>query len=85
MQIFPLTYNHFFKKKKKNLKPDGIAIGLVLVAASPGGSTSQLYTYLSNGDVALSLSSEFFFVCVCVCKPIDIFYLTFFFQNKTKT
>ena len=39
--------------------PDGIAIGLVLVAASPGGTTSQLYTYLSNGDVALSLSMTF--------------------------
>ena len=33
-----------------------IFIGLILVAASPGGVTSNLMTYLGKGDVALSVS-----------------------------
>ena len=33
-----------------------LAIGLILVACCPGGVTSNLYTYLFKGDVALSIS-----------------------------
>lgn len=32
------------------------AIGLVLLAASPGGATSNIYSHLSHGDVALNLT-----------------------------
>lgn len=32
-----------------------LALGLVLVAASPGGATSNLITYLARGNVALSI------------------------------
>jgi BASS family bile acid:Na+ symporter len=32
-----------------------LALGLVLVAASPGGATSNLVTYLARGNVALSI------------------------------
>lgn len=32
-----------------------LALGLVLVAATPGGATSNLITYLSRGNVALSV------------------------------
>ncbi len=32
------------------------AIGLILLAASPGGATSNIYSHLSNGDVALNLT-----------------------------
>lgn len=35
--------------------PAAIAIGLVLVAATPGGSTSNLITYLCKGNVALGI------------------------------
>ncbi|WOC28412.1 bile acid:sodium symporter family protein [Pseudoalteromonas sp. N1230-9] len=38
-----------------NLPPE-LAIGLILVACCPGGVTSNLYTYLFKGDVALSIS-----------------------------
>lgn len=36
--------------------PDYIAIGLMILAACPGGSTSNAFGYLARGDVALSVS-----------------------------
>jgi BASS family bile acid:Na+ symporter len=35
--------------------PTGIAVGLLLVGCSPGGVSSNLITFLSRGDVALSV------------------------------
>src|SRR5690606_17136146 len=32
-----------------------LAVGLVIIAACPGGTTSNIYTYLGGGDVALSV------------------------------
>lgn len=36
--------------------PPHLGIGLVLLAACPSGSTSNLFTYLARGDVALSIT-----------------------------
>ena len=36
--------------------PTYLAIGLMIIAASPGGATSNLYSHLSKGDTALSIS-----------------------------
>ncbi len=33
-----------------------LAIGLIILALCPGGATSNLYTYLAKGDVALSVT-----------------------------
>jgi BASS family bile acid:Na+ symporter len=38
-----------------NLNPV-LAVGLMLLAASPGGATANLYSHLSNGDVALNIT-----------------------------
>lgn len=38
-----------------NLSPE-LAVGLMLLAASPGGATANLYSHLSKGDVALNVS-----------------------------
>lgn len=38
-----------------NLRPE-LAVGLMLLAASPGGSTASLYSHLFKGDLALNLS-----------------------------
>lgn len=38
-----------------NLSP-AIKVGIVIIAACPGGATSNLITYLLKGDVALSIS-----------------------------
>ncbi len=40
-----------------------IAIGTILVGASPGGTTSNIYTYWSHGDVALSITMSFLSTC----------------------
>jgi BASS family bile acid:Na+ symporter len=34
----------------------GIAVGLILIAALPGGQMAKLFTYLARGNVALSVS-----------------------------
>ena len=36
--------------------PPAIAIGIIILAACPGGPTSNLITHLANGDTALSVS-----------------------------
>ncbi len=33
-----------------------IAVGLIIIALAPGGATSNMFTYLSKGDVSLSIS-----------------------------
>ena len=38
-----------------NLSPE-LAVGIMILAACPGGVTSNLYTHLSNGDTALSVT-----------------------------
>lgn len=38
-----------------NLPPE-MAVGLMIIALAPGGATSNLLTYLSKGDVSLSIS-----------------------------
>eukprot|EP00164_Ancoracysta_twista_P000275 GFYU01000390.1.p1 GENE.GFYU01000390.1~~GFYU01000390.1.p1 ORF type:complete len:392 (+),score=132.64 GFYU01000390.1:114-1289(+) len=48
----------FFWAKVIDFEPE-IAIGLILVGCSPGGTSSNLFTYWSNGNVALSLVMSF--------------------------
>ncbi|MDS1272504.1 bile acid:sodium symporter family protein [Lipingzhangella sp. LS1_29] len=36
--------------------PPALAVGMMLLAASPGGTTSGLYTHLFHGNVALSIT-----------------------------
>lgn len=38
-----------------NMPPE-LAVGIMLLAASPGGPTANLYSHLSNGDVALNIT-----------------------------
>ncbi len=45
----------FFIVKVSGLEA-GLAVGLMLLAASPGGATANLYSHLSKGDVALNIS-----------------------------
>lgn len=37
--------------------PDQIALGLILVGSVPGGTSSNVITYLANGDVPLSIAA----------------------------
>lgn len=36
--------------------PDGVAIGMALIAAIPGGTTSNIFTFFARGNSALSIS-----------------------------
>ena len=38
-----------------NIKPE-LAVGIMILSACPGGATSNLFSYLSNGDTALSIT-----------------------------
>ena len=38
---------------------DKLAVGLILIGASPGGTTSNMFTYWSAGNVALSVTMSF--------------------------
>jgi BASS family bile acid:Na+ symporter len=58
------------------LRPEdsaGIAIGIALMAAMPGGSTSNLLTFLGRGNVALSvtLTTITTFVCL-ITTPVVV-------------
>ena len=51
-----------------------IAIGVVILAAAPGGPTSNLFTRFANGDVALSVSLTAIssLLCVLTVPPIVV-------------
>lgn len=53
MVLLPLIC--FFLIKVTGLNPL-LAVGMMLLAASPGGATSNLYSHLAKGDVALNIS-----------------------------
>ena len=49
--------------------PPEIAVGLIIIALAPGGATSNMFTYLSKGDVSLSISLT---ALVSLITPITI-------------
>ena len=53
MIILPILC--FFLARAFNMPPE-LAVGLMLLSASPGGATANLYSHLSNGDVALNIT-----------------------------
>jgi BASS family bile acid:Na+ symporter len=44
----------------------GLAVGLLLVAAMPGGTLSKVFTYLGKGNIALSIALTVFGTLACV-------------------
>jgi bile acid:Na+ symporter, BASS family len=54
-QMLILPFGAFFIAKGLGLAPE-LAVGLMLLAASPGGATANLFSHLSNGDVALNIT-----------------------------
>lgn len=54
-QMLVLPVICFFIAKSFGLPPV-LAVGLMLLSASPGGPTANLYSHLSKGDVALNIS-----------------------------
>jgi len=54
-QMLILPFLCFFIARIFGLSPE-LAVGLMLLAASPGGPTANLYSHLSRGDVALNVT-----------------------------
>jgi bile acid:Na+ symporter, BASS family len=54
-QMFILPVLCFFIATLFELPPV-LAVGLMLLSASPGGAAANLYSHLANGDVALNIS-----------------------------
>ena len=53
MLVLPIVC--FFIAKGFRLPPE-LAVGLMLLAAAPGGPTANLYSHIAKGDVALNVS-----------------------------
>lgn len=57
-----------------------LAVGLIIIALAPGGATSNMFTYLSKGDVALSISLTLVVSAIApFTMPIVIYYCLNFF------
>lgn len=56
------------------LKPDpSIALGMILVAACPGGNISNFMTFLAKGNTALSVSLTAFSTMLCIfLTPLNL-------------
>lgn len=48
-----------------NLSPE-LAVGLILLSASPGGVTSNFYTHLAKGDLVLNITLTAFGSLLCI-------------------
>ncbi|PDV96657.1 bile acid:sodium symporter family protein [Candidatus Chloroploca asiatica] len=54
--------------------PPPLAVGLILIASMPGGSTSNIFTYFSKGDLALSVTmTTFSTLAAFVMTPLALF------------
>ena len=72
--------------------PPGIAIGVMIIAAAPGGVTSNILTKFANGDVALSISLtavisliSIITVPLIIFTSADLFGITDISQNISMT
>jgi BASS family bile acid:Na+ symporter len=53
--------------------PATLAVGIVLLGASPGGATANMFTHLARGDVALSVTmTAISSICAVVTVPLFI-------------
>ena len=55
VQMLLLTSVGFLVARLFGLPPE-LAVGLMLLAASPGGATANIYSHLARGDVALNIT-----------------------------
>jgi BASS family bile acid:Na+ symporter len=55
LQMFVLTAAAFACATVFGLAPE-LAVGLMLLAASPGGATANIFSHLARGDVALNIT-----------------------------
>jgi len=66
-----------------NITPE-LAIGVMIIAAVPGGATSNMFTSLSKGDVSLSISLTAItsLICIISIPLIAIYSYNYFLQTN---
>lgn len=65
--------------------PAAVAVGMMLLAASPGGSSANLYSHLAGGDVALNITlTTINTVLALVTLPIIVNFSLMFFYGEGK-
>ncbi|MDT0551728.1 bile acid:sodium symporter family protein [Urechidicola vernalis] len=63
-----------------------LAVGLMLIAACPGGATSNLITHVAKGDIALSISlTAITSIATVFTIPIILSFALNYFMNETGT
>lgn len=68
-----------------NLEP-ALAVGLMLLAASPGGATANLFSHLAHGDVALNITlTALNSVLALITLPIIVNFSLFYFMDASTT
>ena len=60
--------------------PTEIAIGVILVGTCPGGTASNVMSYLANGDVALSVGMT---ACSTIAAPFMTPWLTYVYAGQS--
>jgi BASS family bile acid:Na+ symporter len=66
--------------------PTALAVGLMLLAASPGGTIANLFSHLFNGDVALNLTlTAINTLLSLVTLPIIVYLTLLHFESVGKT
>ncbi len=66
--------------------PPLLAVGLILLAASPGGATANLFSYLFRGDVALNITlTAINAIIAAITLPLIVnFAIQHFIQDSTQ-
>ncbi|MDH0720547.1 bile acid:sodium symporter family protein [Acinetobacter junii] len=63
--------------------PPLLAVGLMLLAASPGGTTANLFSYLYKGDIALNITlTAINAIIAAVFLPLIVNYSILHFMNE---
>ena len=64
--------------------PPAMAVGLMIIAACPGGATSNLITHVAKGNVALSVTLTAISSCITVFSiPVILTFSLSYFTNET--
>lgn len=65
--------------------PAAIAVGMMLLAASPGGSSANLYSHLAGGDVALNITlTTINTILALATLPVIVNFSLIFFYGEGK-
>ncbi|WP_299218409.1 bile acid:sodium symporter family protein [uncultured Aquimarina sp.] len=84
-QLIILPLVGFFLASVLSLKPE-IAIGIMILAACPGGATSNLISYLAKGDIALSVTlTAFSSLITIITIPFIVNFSLFYFLEEDQT